>query len=171
MLVQVFPMLHLKWKSFWTLVTYVLHPLKIPDRKEIIVQVVCGQTHTHFSICHENWNMYMTVQETLCYLCDCLQLYTPSRTRHSTSDTLSLQFPCIRLFTVGSRAFSVFSPSTWNDLHLPVQQKPALDSFKSNLKTFLSPDCRPAMFSVPCWCLHPFQVSWVFAAHFELCIF
>ena len=45
------------------------------------------------------------------YLCDCLQLYTPSRTLRSASDTLSLQIPCTRLSTVGSRAFSVFGPS------------------------------------------------------------
>ena len=73
------------------------------------------------------------------YLCDCLQLYTPSRTLRSASDTLSLQIPCTRLSTVGSRAFSVFGPSTWNDLPLHLRQKPSLDSFKLNLKTFLFP--------------------------------
>ena len=73
------------------------------------------------------------------YLCDCLQLYTPSRTLRSASDTLNLQIPCTRLSTVGSRAFSVFGPSTWNDLPLHLRQKPSLDSFKLNLKTFLFP--------------------------------
>ena len=48
------------------------------------------------------------------YLCDCLQLYTPSLTLRSASDTLSLQIPRTRLSTVGSRAFSVLGPSTWN---------------------------------------------------------
>ena len=38
-----------------------------------------------------------------------------------------------RLSTVGSRAFSVFGPSTWNDFPLPLRQKPSLDSFRSNL--------------------------------------
>ena len=52
------------------------------------------------------------------YLCDCLQLYTPSRSLRSASDTLSFQIPRTRLSTVGSRAFSVFGPSTWNDLPL-----------------------------------------------------
>ena len=33
---------------------------------------------------------------------------------------------------------------------LSLRQKPSLDSFKSNLKTFLSQNCGPAMFSVPC---------------------
>ena len=73
------------------------------------------------------------------YLCDCLPFYTPSRTLRSASDTLSLQIPRTRLSTVGSRAFSVFGPSTWNDLPLPLRQKPSLDSFKCNLKTFLFP--------------------------------
>ena len=73
------------------------------------------------------------------YLCDCLQLYTPSRTLRSASDTLSFQIPRTRLSAVGSRAFSVFGPSTWNDLPLPLRQKNSLDSFKSNLKTFLFP--------------------------------
>ena len=72
-------------------------------------------------------------------LCDCLQLYKPSCTLCSASDTLCLQIPytTYRLSTVGSCAFSVFGPSTWNDLPLPLQQKPSLDSFKPNLKTFL----------------------------------
>ena len=72
-------------------------------------------------------------------LCDCLHLYTPSRTLRSASDILSLQIPRTRLCTVDSRAFSVFGPSTWNDLPLPLRQKPSLDSFKSNLKTFVFP--------------------------------
>ena len=70
-------------------------------------------------------------------LCDCFQLYTPSRTLRSASDTLSLQTPRTRLSTVGSRASSVFGPSTWNDIPLPLLRKPSLDSFNSNPKTFL----------------------------------
>ena len=73
------------------------------------------------------------------YLCDCLQLYTPSRTLRSASDTLGLQIPRTRLSTVGSHAFSVFGPSTWNDLPLHLRQKPSLDSLRFNLKTFLFP--------------------------------
>ena len=70
------------------------------------------------------------------YLCNCLQLYTPSRALRSASDILSLQIPRTRLSTVGSRSFSVFSPSSWNDLSL----LPGLNSFKCNLKTFLFPE-------------------------------
>ena len=36
----------------------------------------------------------------------------------------------------------------------------------SNLNIVLSQNCRPPMFSVPFWCLHPFQVFWAFAARF-----
>ena len=74
-----------------------------------------------------------------CGCADVHVLYTPSRTLRSASDALSLQIPRTRLSAVGSRAFSVFCPSTWGDLPLPLRQKPSLDSFKCNLKTFLFP--------------------------------
>ena len=73
------------------------------------------------------------------YLCDRFELYTPSRTLRSASDTLSFQILRTRLSTASSRAFSVFGPSTWNDIPLPLRQKPSLDSFKCNIKTFLFP--------------------------------
>ena len=69
----------------------------------------------------------------LSYLSDCLQLYTPSRTHYSASDTHNLQIPCTRLSTVGSHAFSVFvCLHEW-------PSSSSLDSFKCNLKTFLFP--------------------------------
>ena len=43
---------------------------------------------------------------------------------------------CTRRSAVGSRAFSVLGLSAWNDLPLPLEQKPSLDSFRSSLKTF-----------------------------------
>ena len=92
------------------------------------------------------------------YLSDCLQLYTPSRTVRSASETLNLQIPRTRLSTTGARAFSVFGPSTWSDLPLPLRQKPFLDSFKSNLKHFCLQNDRPTMFSTPRCCLPPHQV-------------
>ena len=66
--------------------------------------------------------------------------------------------PRTRLTAVGSRAFSVLGPSTWNDLALPLRQKPSLDSFRCNSKHFFSPNYGPAMFSLPCCCRHPSQV-------------
>ena len=51
----------------------------------------------------------------------------------------SLRIPRTRLSTVGSHTFSVFGPSTLNDLPLPFEQKPSVDSFKSNFKTVLFP--------------------------------
>ena len=51
------------------------------------------------------------------YLCDCIQVFTPSRTlRSSHTLSLSLWIPHNRLSTVNSQSFSVFGPSTWNDL-------------------------------------------------------
>ena len=65
------------------------------------------------------------------YVCDCLHLCTPSCTLRSASDTLSLQIPRTRLSTVGSRAFSVLGPSTWNDLpcRRALRHKPSLNYF------------------------------------------
>ena len=51
-------------------------------------------------------------------------------------DTLSFQTPRTRIYTASFRAFSVFGPSTLNDLALPFRQNHSLDSFSSNLKTF-----------------------------------
>ena len=106
------------------------------------------------------------------YLCDCLQLYTPSRTLRSASDTLSLQIPRTRLSTVGSRAFYVFGPSAWNDLPLHLRQKPSLDSLKFNLKTFLFPildTCHVSCSAL--MSLYPFQDPGAFAARLKLCMF
>ena len=51
------------------------------------------------------------------YLCDCIQVYTPSRTlRSSHTLSLSLRISHARLSTVDSQSCSVFGPSTWNDL-------------------------------------------------------
>ena len=99
------------------------------------------------------------------YLCDCSQLYTPSCTLRSASDTISLQIPRSRLSIVGSRAFSFFGPSTWNDLSLPLRQKPSLNQTSRH---FISQNYRPAMFSifvllfssVSSFCLLP-VLSWV----------
>ena len=84
----------------------------------------------------------------LSYLFDCLHLYTPSRTLCPTSDILSLQIPHTRLSTVGSCAFSVFGPFTWNGLPLPLGKKPSLNFFKSN--------CKKCLFSktIDLLCLH-----------------
>ena len=81
--------------------------------------------------------------------------YTPSRSLRSASDTLGLQLQILRtrLSTAGSRAFSVFGPSAWNDLPLPLRQKPSLDSFRSNPKTFLFPKQQT------CHAFHPALLS------------
>ena len=86
------------------------------------VRVCSLSTDSDAQVCHYKIN-------TRCYKCltriapsylyNCLQPYTPSRALRSASDTLSLQSPRTRHSTVGSRTFSVFSPSTWNVLPIP----------------------------------------------------
>lgn len=78
----------------------------------------------------------------LSYLCYCLQLDTPSPTTLPTpppaSDNLRLQTACTRLSTVYSPVFS-HRDLQRNNHPLLVPKKASLDSFKSNLKTFLIP--------------------------------
>ena len=62
------------------------------------------------------------------------------------SDTLSLHIPHTRLSTVVSPCLFCLGPSTWNVLSLRFLQKPFLDSFKSNFKTFL-----PKTLDLPCF--------------------
>ena len=96
-----------------------LHWLPIPQRIQYKINTLFYECITHTAPF---------------YLSNCLLLYTPSSTPHSA--TLSLQNPRTRLSTVGSRVLSVCF-STWSDPPLPLRKKPSLDSFRSNLKTFL----------------------------------
>ena len=120
--------------------------LKKPHPVKLTTSLLCFNLSTGFQSIPQRIQYKIN---TLCYkcstctapsfLCDCLQLYTPSRTFRSASDALSFQIPRTRLSTFGSWAFSVFGPSTWNVLSFPLRKKPYLDSFKSNLKTLLFP--------------------------------
>ena len=72
-----------------------------------------ARTHAHKWL---GWFRHCITGTAPSCLCDCLQLYTPSRTLRSTSDSLSFQIPRTRLSIFGSSAFSVSVSSTWNDL-------------------------------------------------------
>ena len=75
------------------------------------------------------------------YLSKLLQVYTPSRTLRSSSDT--------RLLTVtvsvnrykrkqyGFRSFARYGPHIWNDLPYSVRHCETISSFKNKLKTHL----------------------------------
>jgi len=73
------------------------------------------------------------------YLCECLKVYTPTRTLRSSSDTSILQIPRSRLASVSSRAFSVNGPHLWNSLPQSLRQSPSNSSFKSALKSYFFP--------------------------------
>ena len=105
-----------------------------------------------------------------CYLCDCIHLYTPSHTpvlHHAPSaawpQTLSSsRSPDPNFFTLGSHSFSFFGPSTWNKLPLSLQQSPALDSFKSKLKThFFSHQLTSLLSRLTCICFFCGVWVWV----------
>lgn len=72
------------------------------------------------------------------YLSTSLQTHTTARPLRSSADNLLLHIPRTNL-TLGSRAFSVAAPRSWNDLPLNLRSKSSVLSFKSSLKTHLFP--------------------------------
>ena len=69
------------------------------------------------------------------YLTDLLQLYHPTRTLRSSSDSL-LTARCACLRNYGDRAFCVAAPKLWNDLPLNIRECGSVHSFKRLLKTY-----------------------------------
>ena len=70
------------------------------------------------------------------YLCDILQNYTPVKTLRSSSYKL-LSVPKTKFKSYGDRAFSVFGPKLWNKLPERIKSIESIDTFKTELKTFL----------------------------------
>ena len=73
------------------------------------------------------------------YLTDLLVPYKPSRSLRSHDQQL-LVVPRTNRHTYGDRAFSKCAPELWNALPLELRESPSIDSFKSNLKTYLFHD-------------------------------
>ena len=72
------------------------------------------------------------------YLKDMTQLAEPKRSGlRSADDFLHLERPHTRLITVGDRAFSFAAIDLWNKLPLKLRDSKTLDTFKSDLKTYL----------------------------------
>ncbi len=65
-----------------------------------------------------------------------LLIFREARQSRSTSQNL-LFVPKTKCVTFGDRAFSVFAPSLWNTLPLTIRSADSVDSFKSQVKTFL----------------------------------
>ena len=72
------------------------------------------------------------------YLKDMTQLAEPKRSGlRSADDFLHLERPHTRPITVGDRAFSFAAIDLWNKLPLKLRDSKTLDTFKSDLKTYL----------------------------------
>ena len=70
------------------------------------------------------------------YIASLITPYSPTRALHS-SDHQLLCTPKVNTKKFGERSFSHAAPSLYNSLLLDLRQSPSLDSFKSNLKTYL----------------------------------
>ncbi len=70
------------------------------------------------------------------YIADLITPYSPTRALRSGDHQL-LCVPKVNTKMFGERYFSHAAPSLYNRLPLDLRQSPSLDSFKSNLKTYL----------------------------------
>jgi len=61
----------------------------------------------------------------------------PGRRALRSAVTNRLTVPAVTLSTIGSRAFSISSPQTWNQLAEEVTSATSLSTFQRRLKTFL----------------------------------
>ena len=71
------------------------------------------------------------------YLSELLQLYIPSRSLLSSSDTHILKLRRFNRKTHGFLSFSYFGPHIWNNLTQYVRHTNSPPSFKNKLRTFL----------------------------------
>ena len=71
------------------------------------------------------------------YLSELLQVYTPSRTLRSSSDTRMLKIQQYKRKTRGFRTFSCFVPHISNSLPQDFLDTAQPSTFKAKLKTFL----------------------------------
>ena len=70
------------------------------------------------------------------YIMDMVKIYTPTRSLRS-NDKMLLTVPVYKSATYGKRTFSYCAAELWNPLPLNLKMSPSLNSFKSQLKTFL----------------------------------
>ena len=79
----------------------------------------------------------------------------PGRRALRSAVTNRLTVPAVKLSTIGSRAFSVSGPQTWNQLPEEITSATSLSTFQRHLKTFLFRKSFPDIiadwhFSGPC---------------------
>jgi len=67
-------------------------------------------------------------------------VYIPPRYLRSSSDSSTLQIPCLRTKTYGQGSFAYQGPTTWNDLPFDLRHKDSMFTFKSALNTHLFHD-------------------------------
>ena len=70
------------------------------------------------------------------YISELVNLYQPARNLRSSSMAM-LNAPPSKTSTYGDRAFAVAAPKLWNTLPRKIREAESLDSFKSQLKTYL----------------------------------
>ena len=75
------------------------------------------------------------------YLSELVQVYSPSRTLRSSSDTRLFKIHKYNRKCHGARCLACYGPSVWNSLPLRIRHSTELSSFKVQLKTYLFSKC------------------------------
>ena len=96
----------------------------LPVDKRIIFKIMLLVHHSVYSLSSPT------------YLSNSVSKYNPTRSLRSSSDTLLLNTPRIKL-AWGDRAFSAMGPKLWNKLPLQIRQLSSTETFKLQLKTYL----------------------------------
>ena len=71
------------------------------------------------------------------HITDLLHIKPPGRYAMRSDDQHLLLVPRTKCKTFGDRAFAVAGPKVWNSLPLAVRNSVNVDTFKTNLKSFL----------------------------------
>ena len=95
------------------------------------------------------------------YLSELLLVYTPSRTRRSSSDTRILKIQQYKCKTHGFRTFACFGPHIWNSLPQDLRHCSTLSSFKAFENLPLLTVFSPQLISIPSFCFsHKPVLNW-----------
>ena len=80
----------------------------------------------------------LIVPQSFCFVVtDLLHIKPPGRYAMRSDDQHLLLVPRTKCKTFGDRAFAVAGPRVWNSLPLAVRNSVNVDTFKTNLKSFL----------------------------------
>jgi len=117
---------------------------KVQNTAAQITRKALRVEHTSPLLCsHKNENQAQGLLCLVCYtdwhrsedMSEFVNVYIPSRSLRSSSDSSTFTISCVRTKTCGQRSFAYQRPATWYDLLVDLRHANSLSTFKSALKT------------------------------------